>query len=66
MEFRYLRALFSLILMDTNLPENSVLINNIMKEALEASIFETYLESAPQFIFQMSIILRTGQIGKFI
>jgi len=52
--------------MDTNLPENSVLINNIMKEALEASIFETYLESAPQFIFQMSIILRTGQIGKFI
>jgi hypothetical protein len=50
--------------MDTSLAQNSSLIDIIQKEALGMGILEAFLESAPQFILQCSIILRTGNIGK--
>jgi len=49
--------------MDTSLHQNSGLISNIKKEAMESAIFEAYLESAPQFIFQIYYILKSGEIG---
>jgi hypothetical protein len=51
--------------MDTSLHLNSSLIKAIKKEAISSRIFEAFLESAPQFILQWSIILRTGKMSKF-
>jgi hypothetical protein len=52
--------------MDTSLPANSALIFKIKKEASESGVFEAFLESAPQFILQSSIVLRTGNICKIL
>jgi len=35
-------------------------------EALGAGLYEAFFESAPQFILQSSIVLRTGNICKYI
>jgi hypothetical protein len=51
--------------MDTQAPENAEKIELIFKEVAGSKILEAYLESAPQFILQFSIILRTGNISNY-
>ena len=63
---RKLRQFFQLMLMDTQLPVNHDLVASIKEEALFDGLFEGFLEAVPQFIFQLSIILRTGVISKFL
>ena len=62
--FRNVRHFIALYLMDTSLPENAVLISKIMRRTVDANLYEAFLESAPQFILQSSIILRNGIISK--
>jgi hypothetical protein len=50
--------------MDTHLSSNLGLISSIKQQATYFAIDEAFLEAAPQFIFQMSIILRTGNLCK--
>jgi hypothetical protein len=50
--------------MDTHLPYNLNLISIIKGQATEFAINEAVLEATPQFILQMSIILRTGNLCK--
>jgi hypothetical protein len=52
--------------MDTHLPYNLNLISSIQQQATEFAINEAFLEAAPQFILQMSIILRTGNLCKLL
>jgi len=51
--------------MDTQLQSNQELVNNSKKIATSAGFFEAFLEAAPQYILQMTIILRTGNLSKF-
>jgi len=52
--------------MDTSLPANSKLIFKMKKEASDSGELEAFLESAPQFILQSSIVLRTGNISNLL
>ncbi len=63
---RYLRLTIGLALMDTSLPRNHPEIKKMRDESAKSTILEAFLESAPQFILQWSIILRTGNIGNLI
>ncbi len=63
---RNFQLFVALLLTDTSLPQNASLITRIKSEALESGIYEGFLESAPQLIFQGSIILRTGNTSNFI
>jgi hypothetical protein len=51
--------------MDTSLANNATLLLKIKREAMISGILEAFLESAPQFILQMTIILKTGNISEF-
>ncbi len=62
--FRNLRLFLSLLMMETQLPINLTLVNKIKREAVMFGLYEAFLESAPQLILQMSIILRRGYLSK--
>jgi len=55
-----MRTLIAMFLMDTNLPQNSNIIAILRKEVLGSNLLEVFLESAPQFILQAYIIIKTG------
>jgi hypothetical protein len=46
--------------MDTQVDKNYILIITIKGEGVSLGLYEAFLEAAPQFILQASIILRTG------
>jgi hypothetical protein len=52
--------------LDTSLPANEKTIARLQKEIFGSSTLEAFLESAPQFILQCSIIWRTGILGEFL
>lgn len=64
--FRNIRLWIGLALMDTSLEQNTGLILKMKNECLHSGLLEAYLESAPQFVLQCSIILRTGNTSTFI
>ena len=64
-DFRNLRLLIGLGLLDTSLPQNDIAVTKIKHEAKRSGLLETFLESVPEFIFQCSIIMRTGIISTF-
>ncbi len=51
--------------MESSISQNANIILSIKQEALGSGLFEAFLESAPQFILQCSIILKTGKMSKF-
>ena len=59
-----MRLLASLLLMETQLPINSIVVSKIKREAVTIGLIEAFLESAPQLILQLSIVLRTGYLSK--
>ena len=61
-----MRVLIAMILMDTNLPQNIKLTAILRKEVLGSSLLEIFLESAPQFILQTYIIVKTGNASKYL
>jgi hypothetical protein len=63
--FRNMRTLIAMFLMDTNLPQNANIIGILRKEVLGSNLLEVFLESAPQFILQAYIILKTGNASKY-
>ncbi len=52
--------------MDTSLKRNIDLIKKMKEEAVTSKILEAFLESAPQFILQWSIVFRTGNISELV
>ena len=64
--FRNLRAFFAILMLDTALPSNQKNLHHIQMEVFSSSMMETFLESAPQFILQSSIVLRTGNVSEFM
>ncbi len=62
---RNMRVLFAMMLMDTNLPQNAKLAAILKKRVASSSLLEVFLESAPQFILQSYIIIKTGNTSKY-
>jgi hypothetical protein len=58
--YRNFRVLFALAVMDPRLSSNAALAFSLKQTTLRSGLIEAFLESAPQFILQCSIILRTG------
>jgi len=59
-----MRILIAMFLMDTNLQQNTKLVAILQKEILGSNLLEVFLESAPQFILQSYIIIKTGNASK--
>lgn len=56
--------MFALLRLNKEEPNNAEKIELILKQVNGQKILEAYLESAPQFILQITVILKTGNIGK--
>jgi len=52
--------------MDTANPHNSILVSELELAGAEVSAHESLLESAPQLLLQIYIILETGKISKIL
>ena len=52
--------------MDTRASENQRIVLSIEEEAQSNKMFEAFLEAAPQFILQLSILLQTGDYGNLL
>jgi len=63
--FRNLRLFFGLMLSNTSLTSKSKKMFLIKKEALDSAVLDAFLESAPQFVLQSSIVLWTGNICEY-
>ncbi len=63
--YRKLRLLIGLALLDTSLSHNYNALVKIKREAFGSGLFEAFLESVPQLVLQCSIIMRTGNTSKF-
>lgn len=63
-DFRLFQTLIALSSMDTQLPVNFPLISKLKSEAVSLGHYEAFLESAPQFVLQVSIVLWTGYASK--
>ena len=61
---KFARHFFALLFIDSSLDVNYPVIYKIKLEMLRAGTLETFVESAPQLIFQCSIIYRTGNTSK--
>jgi hypothetical protein len=61
---RNLQAFFGLFFLNTSLASNEKMIARIQKDTFSSTTLEAFLESAPQFILQCSIIWRTGNLSK--
>ena len=57
---------FGLLTMDTRASENRKVVLSIEEEAQSTKMFEAFLEAAPQFILQLSILLQTGDYGNLL
>jgi hypothetical protein len=60
-----MRILFAMFLMDTNLLQNAKLLTILQKDVESSNLLEVFLESAPQFILQAYIILKTGNASEY-
>ena len=44
---------------------NAALIERLRSHSSELKQFESFLEAGPQFVLQLSLVLRAGHISKF-
>ena len=51
--------------MDTRASENRKIILASEEQAQSTRMFEAFLEAAPQYILQLTILLQTGDYGNF-
>ena len=56
--------MMALALMETQMALNYSEVNRIKHEAVVVGLREAFMESAPQLILQISIIIRTGNISE--
>jgi hypothetical protein len=66
LNFRNLRFSFGLLFLETTTEGDQKIVTFIKKTVFNSNIYEAFLESAPQFILQCSIVLRTGNISKLV
>lgn len=59
--FRNARMFIALLLMDSSVTKNVTSISKLKLEAMGSGFLEAFLESAPQFVLQLYIILKTGR-----
>ncbi len=61
-----MRFFLGLLLLETSSEGDQKIVTYIKKTVFNSNVYEAFLESAPQFILQCSIVLRTGNISKSI
>ena len=64
MFYRNAYIFIGLATMNTANPHNFPLVSQLKSSATDISAIEAFLESAPQLILQIYIILRTGEFSK--
>lgn len=63
---KYARHFFALLFTDSSLDVNYAVIYKIKMETIRSGTMEAFVESAPQLIFQCSVICRTGNTSKLV